>query len=62
MRFMAGSLDRQVEHSDTFAEDNLLTRGQEVAVKVDERDATEAELMPGQVLIHHGTRNDWKLS
>lgn len=54
MRFVAGSQDRQVDHSDTFAEDNLLTRGQEVAVKVDERDATEAELMPGQMSIHHG--------
>ena len=30
MRFVAGSQDRQVDHSDTFAEDNLLTRGQEV--------------------------------
>ena len=54
MRFVAGSQDRRVDHSDTFAEDNLLTRGQEVAVTVDEAEATEAALLAGQMSLHHG--------
>ncbi|UUX49610.1 phytanoyl-CoA dioxygenase family protein [Nisaea acidiphila] len=54
MRFVAGSQNRQVAHNDTHAEDNLLTRGQEIAVKVDESEATEAELQPGQMSLHHG--------
>jgi len=54
MRFVAGSHRQQVEHRDTFNEDNLLTRGQEVAVEVDESDATEVELEPGQCSLHHG--------
>ena len=54
MRFVPGSHNRQVEHRDTFADDNLLSRGQEIAVEVDESEAVEAELMPGQMSIHHG--------
>jgi len=55
MRFVPGS-HRQglVAHTDTFAEDNLLSRGQEVAVEVDEADAIVAELRPGQMSLHHG--------
>lgn len=55
MKFVPGSHKKQlVPHIDTFAEDNLLTRGQEIAVEVDERDAVQAELMPGQASLHHG--------
>lgn len=54
MRFVAGSQNRLVDHRDTFAEDNLLSRGQEVAVDVDESEATDAELQPGQMSLHHG--------
>lgn len=54
MRFVAGSHRRRVDHRDTFAGDNLLSRGQEIAVEVDESEAIEAELMPGQMSIHHG--------
>ncbi|MBO6560639.1 MAG: phytanoyl-CoA dioxygenase family protein [Nisaea sp.] len=54
MRFVAGSQNRRVDHRDTYAEDNLLTRGQELAVEVDEREATDAALEPGQMSIHHG--------
>lgn len=54
MRFVAGSQNRRVDHRDTYAEDNLLTRGQEIAVKVDESEATDAALQPGQMSIHHG--------
>lgn len=55
MQFVAGShRQRAVPHIDTFADDNLLTRGQEVAVEVAPADATYVELMPGQASLHHG--------
>ena len=55
MRFVPGShLERQVPHADTFAEDNLLSRGQEIAVEVDEADAVAIELAPGEASLHHG--------
>ena len=40
-------------HADTFHQDNLLTRGQEIAVEVDEAKAIYAELNPGQASLHH---------
>lgn len=43
-----------VEHVDTVNENNLLSRGQELAVEVDEDDAIYAELQPGQMSFHHG--------
>ncbi|NQW12355.1 MAG: phytanoyl-CoA dioxygenase family protein [Alphaproteobacteria bacterium] len=55
MRFVPGSHTRQiVPHSDTFAADNLLTRGQEIAVDVAESDAVPIELNTGQASFHHG--------
>ncbi len=55
MRFVAGSHKRPiVEHVDTFAEENMLSRGQEIAVEVDESDATDVVLEPGQASLHHG--------
>lgn len=55
MKFVAGShKQRIVPHVDTHAEDNLLSRGQEIAVEVDEADATLCELKPGQASLHHG--------
>ena len=55
MRFLPGS-HRQpiVEHQDTFASENLLSRGQEVAVPVDEVRAVDVVLEPGQCSLHHG--------
>jgi non-haem Fe2+, alpha-ketoglutarate-dependent halogenase len=43
----------QIAHRDTFAADNLLTRGQEIAVEVDERTAVMLELQPGEMSLHH---------
>ena len=43
-----------VPHSDTFGENNLLSRGQEIAVEVDEEEAVYNELKPGQMSLHHG--------
>ena len=54
MRFVAGSHRKILEHSDTFAEDNLLTRGQEIAAEVDESEAVDVALAPGEMSLHHG--------
>lgn len=55
MKFVPGShRESLVPHHDTFAADNLLSRGQEIAVEVDEADAIAAELAPGQMSLHHG--------
>lgn len=54
MRFVANSHKVQLEHRDTYREENLLTRGQEIAVEVDDRDAIEVILKPGQMSLHHG--------
>jgi ectoine hydroxylase-related dioxygenase (phytanoyl-CoA dioxygenase family) len=40
------------EHEDTFAEDNILTRGQ-VARGIDETAAVDLILKPGQMSLHH---------
>ena len=55
MRFVPGShTNRIVPHEDTFAENNLLSRGQEIAVDVDEDAAVDVALRPGQLSLHHG--------
>ena len=54
MRFVPGSHRESVAHVDTFADDNLLTRGQEIAVDVDEADAVAVELASGEMSLHHG--------
>ena len=54
MRVIPGShkLD-QVPHRDTFARDNLLSRGQEIMVDVDARQAVTLELKAGEMSLHH---------
>ena len=55
MKFVPGSHKQQaVPHVDTFDKNNLLTRGQEIAVEVDEREGVAVELQPGQASMHHG--------
>lgn len=55
MRFVPGSQKKQlVPHVDSFAEGNLLSRGQEIAVEVDDADAVDVVLKPGQASFHHG--------
>jgi non-haem Fe2+, alpha-ketoglutarate-dependent halogenase len=54
MRVVPGShLKDQLPHNDTFAKDNLLTRGQEVQVEVDERSVVDLTLQPGEASLHH---------
>lgn len=43
----------QQPHRDTYARDNLLTRGQEIAVEVDESKAADIVLRPGEMSLHH---------
>lgn len=43
----------QIPHRDTFDKHNLLTRGQEVAVDVDESKAVTIALAPGEMSLHH---------
>ncbi len=55
MRFVAGSHETGLlDHRDTFADENLLSRGQELAVEVDESKAVDVVLEPGQMSLHHG--------
>lgn len=44
---------QQLPHQDTFAPDNLLSRGQEIAVEVDPSKAVDIVLSPGQMSLHH---------
>jgi non-heme Fe2+,alpha-ketoglutarate-dependent halogenase len=54
MKFIPGSHTRdQIPHRDTFAKNNLLTRGQEVAVEVDESKSVAITLEPGEISLHH---------
>jgi non-haem Fe2+, alpha-ketoglutarate-dependent halogenase len=54
MKVIPGShLSEQIPHRDTFAPHNLLTRGQEVAVEVDESEAVSLRLRPGEMSLHH---------
>jgi non-heme Fe2+,alpha-ketoglutarate-dependent halogenase len=53
MRVVAGSHRTTLPHVDTFAADNMLSRGQEIAVKVDDADATDIVLAPGEMSLHH---------
>lgn len=43
----------QIPHRDTYSKNNLLTRGQEVAVDVDQSKAVSIELQPGEMSLHH---------
>jgi ectoine hydroxylase-related dioxygenase (phytanoyl-CoA dioxygenase family) len=43
----------QLPHVDTFAEGNLLSRGQEIAVAVDAAAGVEMPLEPGEMSLHH---------
>lgn len=55
MRFVPGSHTKQlVPHKDTFDDNNLLSRGQEIAVAVDDSDGVDIVLHTGQASMHHG--------
>lgn len=55
MDFVRGSHKNAIlPHKDTFAANNLLSRGQEVEVDIDPADRTAIEIHPGQMSLHHG--------
>ena len=54
MRVVPGSHKRDVlPHTETFAAHNLLSRGQEIQVEVDERQAKDLVVQPGEMSLHH---------
>jgi non-heme Fe2+,alpha-ketoglutarate-dependent halogenase len=54
MRVIPGTHVMEViKHKDTFAEANLLSRGQEIEVEVDEAQAVDITLQPGEMSLHH---------
>ncbi len=54
MRVIPGTHKKeQLAHRDTFGQDNLLSRGQEIAVTVDESEAKSLVLQPGEMSLHH---------
>ena len=53
MRMIPGTHTEQVAHRDTFAAENLLSRGQEIMVEVDEARAVDVVLHPGEMSLHH---------
>jgi len=54
MKVLPGShAESHLPHVDTFAADNLLTRGQEIAVEVDEARTVAMPLAPGEMSLHH---------
>jgi ectoine hydroxylase-related dioxygenase (phytanoyl-CoA dioxygenase family) len=54
MRMIPGShRGALLPHENTYAATNLLSRGQEIAVAVDESRAVDVVLAPGQMSLHH---------
>ena len=55
MRFVPGSHRGPIEaHRDTFAADNQLTRGQTLAIDIEEAEVVPVTLAPGEMSLHHG--------
>ena len=55
MDFVKGTHKNAIlDHVDTFDENSLLSRGQEVQVDVAAKDKTAIEIHPGQMSLHHG--------
>ena len=55
MDFVRGSHKNPIlPHEDSFDDNNLLSRGQEVAVEIAEADRVPIELQAGQMSLHHG--------
>ncbi len=54
MRVVPGShKTRLLPQRETYAKDNALSRGQEIAVEVDEAKAVDLVLQPGEMSLHH---------
>lgn len=54
MRVIPGThKEGQLPHKDTVDSNNLLSRGQDVEVEVEETEAVDLELQPGEISLHH---------
>ena len=54
MRVVPGTHTWNIQpHKETWADDNLLSRGQEIQVDVDEKDVVDIVLQPGEMSLHH---------
>ena len=54
VKMIPGTHTREIiPHRDTFGADNMLSRGQEIATEIDESQAVDVVLEPGQMSIHH---------
>jgi ectoine hydroxylase-related dioxygenase (phytanoyl-CoA dioxygenase family) len=53
VRMVPGSHGTQLIHHDTFAPDNMLSRGQEIAAEVDDSRAVDVLLRAGEMSLHH---------
>ena len=67
LRVIPGThLHPAMPHKDTYEPDNALSRGQDIAVEVDESQAVDLELQPGEMSLHdlwivHGSRANTSL-
>jgi non-haem Fe2+, alpha-ketoglutarate-dependent halogenase len=53
VKMIPGTHDQQRPHVDTYAQANMLTRGQRVAIESEESRAVDVLLKPGQASFHH---------
>jgi len=53
MRVVSGTHKTQLKHEDKFDDANMLSRGQEIAAEVDESEAIDIVLKPGEMSLHH---------
>jgi ectoine hydroxylase-related dioxygenase (phytanoyl-CoA dioxygenase family) len=53
MRVIPGSHREKQEHVQRYRPRNMLSRGQEIAVEVDESAAIDVELRAGEMSLHH---------
>jgi len=53
MQVVPATHHTQVPHEDRFDAANMLTRGQEIAVRVDPAQVVDVVLQPGQMSLHH---------
>jgi len=53
LRVLPGSHANTLPQRETYARDNMLSRGQEITVEVDEAEVVDLCLEPGQFSLHH---------
>ena len=53
MQVLPGSHHEALDHDETYAADNMLTRGQELQIDVGDREVATMALTPGQMSMHN---------